>query len=168
MKKVLLVIDGITPDKKVFRYAIQLCKRIKAELNVFQIINPRNYGEYLKKVRKGAGHARGYIESSMVAATFAEAGEHETAKEIMSVALRNINLLLPESEKEGVQCHFTIKPGAPDKEIINYVNTHRDVVLTIYDSSRKDHDETSFTSKKRAVSRQIKQKLSVPLLVVHS
>jgi len=137
-------------------------------LNVFQIINPRNYGEYLKKVRKGAGHARGYIESSMVAATFAEAGEHETAKEIMSVALRNINLLLPESEKEGVQCHFTIKPGAPDKEIINYVNTHRDVVLTIYDSSRKDHDETSFTSKKRAVSRQIKQKLSVPLLVVHS
>jgi len=168
MKKVLLAIDGITPDQKVFHYAIQLCKRIKAELNVFQIINPRNYGEYLKKVRKGANHARGYIESSMVAATFAEAGEHETAKEIMSVALRNINLLLPESEKEGVQCHFTIKPGAPDKEIIDYVNAHRDVVLTIYDVPEKGRRATGVLEKETPVFRKIKEALLIPLVVMRS
>ena len=119
MKKVLLAIDGITPDQKVFHYAIQLCKRIKAELNVFQIINPRNYSEYLKKIRKGADNTRSYFESSMVAATFDEAGEHGTAGEIMSAALKNYNRLLPESEKEGVQCHFSIKSGSPEKEIID-------------------------------------------------
>ena len=32
MQKVLLAIDGIHPDHKVFDYAVQLCKRIKAEL----------------------------------------------------------------------------------------------------------------------------------------
>ena len=102
MQKVLLAIDGISPDHKIFDYAVQLCKRIKAELSVFQVINPRKYNEYLKTIRKSAGFARKYFENTMVAATFAEAGEHETAKEIMSAALENINRLLPESEKAGV------------------------------------------------------------------
>ncbi len=162
MQKVLLAIDGINPDRRVFDYAVQLCKRIKAELSVFQIINPRRYKEYLKTVRKRADNARKYIEGAMVAVTFAETGEHETAREIMSKALENINRLLPESEKAGVQCHFAVKTGNPAKEIINYVNAHRDVVLTIYDSSFEDRDGT------QGVPGKIKQKLAVPLVVVQN
>ena len=168
MKKVLLAIDGITPDRKVFHYAIQLCKRIKAELNVFQIINPRNYGEYLKKIRKGAGNARSYFESSMVAATFAEAGEHETAGEIMSAALKNYNRLLPELEKEGVQCHFSMKSGAPDKEIIDYVNAHRNIVVAIYDEAGHENDKPKMTQKKKTTPGRIRHKLAVPLVVINS
>jgi nucleotide-binding universal stress UspA family protein len=166
MQKVLLAIDGISPDHKIFDYAVQLCKRIKAELSVFQVINPRKYNEYLKTIRKSAGFARKYFENTMVAATFAEAGEHETAKEIMSAALENINRLLPESEKAGVQCHFAVKTGNPAKEIIDYVNLHRDVVLTIYDSSLEDRKGTRGVKKQQGVSRKIKQKLAVPLVVV--
>jgi len=166
MQKVLLAIDGISPDHKIFDYAVQLCKRIKAELSVFQVINPRKYNEYLKTIRKRAGFARKYFESTMVAATFAEAGEHETAKEIMSTALENINRLLPESEKAGVQCHFAVKTGNPAKEIINYVNVHRDVVLTIYDASLEDRKGTRGVKKQQGVPRKIKQKLAVPLVVV--
>ncbi len=162
MQKVLLAIDGINPDRRVFDYAVQLCKRIKAELSVFQIINPRRYREYLKTVRKRADNTRKYIEGAMVAATFAETGEHETAREIMSKALENTNRLLPESEKAGVRCHFAVKTGSPAKEIINYVNAHRDVVLTIYDSSFEDRDGT------RGVPGKIKQKLAVPLVVVQN
>ena len=98
MKKVLLAIDGISPNHKVFHFAIQFCKRIKAELNVFQIINPRNFSEYLKKIRYSAENAGGYFSRTMVAATFAEAGDHETAKEIMSAAQKNYNRLLSETD----------------------------------------------------------------------
>ncbi|MBW2197633.1 MAG: universal stress protein, partial [Deltaproteobacteria bacterium] len=52
MEKVLLAIDGMTPDRKAFRYAIALCKRIRAELSIFQIIRPQYYREYKKKIRK--------------------------------------------------------------------------------------------------------------------
>ncbi|MBW1752449.1 MAG: universal stress protein [Deltaproteobacteria bacterium] len=168
MQKVLLAIDGISPDHKIFDYAVQLCRRIKAELNVFQVINPRKYSEYLKTIRKRAGNARKYFESTMVAATFAEAGEHETAKEIMSTALENINRLLPESEKAGVRCHFAVKTGNPAKEIINYVNGHRDVVLTIYDSSLEDRKGTRGVKKQQGVPRKIKQQLAVPLVIVQN
>jgi len=168
MKKVLLAIDGIVPDQKVFNYAIQLCKRIKAELKVFQIINPHNFSEYLKKVRKGAGAARSYFASVMMAATFAEAGEHETAQEIMTAALKNYNRLLPEAEKEGVSCHFSMKSGAPDKEIIDYVNEHRDIVVAIYDAARHEDEATKVTRKKKTTPGRIRRKIAVPLVVVNS
>ena len=166
MKKVLLAIDGIVPDQKVFQYAIQLCKRIKAELNVFQIINPQNFSEYLKKVRQSAGNARSYFSSAMMAVTFAEAGEHDTAEEIMAVALKNYQRLLPESEKEGVQCHFSMKSGAPDQEIIDYVNAHRDVVDAIYDAARHENDKPK--QKKKTTPGRIRRKLAVPLVVINS
>ena len=168
MKKVLLAIDGITPDHQVFQYAIQLCKRIKAELNIFQVINPQNYGEYLKKVRASAGHARRYFASAMVAATFAEAGEHETAQEIMSAALKNYQQLLPESEKEGVPCHFSMKSGAPEQEIVDYVNAHRDVVVAIYDGGGHEHDKPKITQKKKTTPGRLRNELAVPLVVINS
>ncbi|MBW1753639.1 MAG: universal stress protein [Deltaproteobacteria bacterium] len=168
MKKVLLAIDGITPDQKVFQYAIQFCKRIKAELNVFQIINPRNLSEYLKNVRKGAKSAGGYFSSTMVAATFAEAGEHETAHEIMSAAKENYNRLLSETDKEGVPCHYSMKSGAPDKEIINYVNAHRNIVVAIYDEARHKNDKPKIIRKKKTTPGRIRQKLAIPLVVINS
>jgi nucleotide-binding universal stress UspA family protein len=168
MEKVLLAIDGITPDRKTFRYAVELCKRIKAELKVFQIIRPKNYRKYLKEMRKKADHARIFIEGSMVAAAFAEAGEHGTAKEIMAEASKQINHLMLESEQKGVRCHFSMTSGTPEKEIINYVNYHRDVVLTIYDASIQDIGQASRISKKKRAPAEIKKHLSVPLVVVQS
>ena len=65
MKKVLLAIDGITPDSKIFHYAVDLCMRMKAELKVFQIIRPENYSKYLKEMRQKADSARMYFQGSM-------------------------------------------------------------------------------------------------------
>jgi hypothetical protein len=166
MKKVLLAIDGIVPDQQVFKYAIQLCKRIKAELSVFQIINPLKYSEYLKKVRQSAGNARSYFASAMMAVTFAEAGEHETVAEIMSAALKNYNRLLPESEKEGVQCHFSMRSGNPDEEIVDYINAHRDIVVAIYDAPQHKNDKPK--QKKKTTVGKIRHKCAVPLVVVNS
>ena len=167
MKKILLAIDGMTPDRKAFSYAVALCKRIRAELSIFQIIRPRYYREYIKKVRKKALLARKYVEGSMVAATFAEAGEHEAALDIMGEASKKIKHFLQESEKAGVHYHFSIKSGNPEKEIINYVNEHRDVILTIYDAFDQDVNRSANISKKKKTLAKIKKYLSVPLVTVH-
>jgi len=168
MEKVLLAIDGMTPDRKAFRYAIALCKRIRAELSIFQIIRPQYYREYKKKIRKKGLFARKFVEGSMVAATFAEAGEHETALDIMAEVSKEIRRLLQESEKAGVHCHFSIKSGNPEKEIVNYVNDHRNVVLTIYDVSDQGADQNANISKKKNALAKITKGLSVPLVTVHT
>jgi len=168
MKKVLLTIDGITPDQKAFHYAVSLCKRIRAELNIFQIIRPRYYGNYIKKVRKKASLARKFVEGSMVAATFAEAGEHETALDMMAEASKEIKHLMSKSEKSGVHCHFSIKSGNSEKEIINYVNDHRDVILTIYDASDQGTNQNADISEKKSTLAKIKRDLCVPLVMVQN
>jgi hypothetical protein len=104
----------------------------------------------------------------MAAAAFAEAGEHESAKEIMSEASELIKRLLSESQKQGVHCHFSMKRGSPEKEIIDYVNHHRDVVLTIYNSSAEDVERTGILSKKKKAITSIKEKLVVPLVVANA
>jgi len=168
MKKVLLAIDGIIPDSKIFRYAVELCKRIEAELKVFQILRPQSYSKYLKEMRQKTEYARIFIEGSMVAAAFAEANEHGTAKEIMAEASKQIKNLMLESEQRGVPCHFSITSGKAEKEIVNYVNDHRDIVLTIYDASAQNTDRASRTPKKKRAPEKIKKHLSVPLVVIQS
>lgn len=167
MEKVLLAIDGMTPDQKAFRYAVALCRRIRAELSIFQIIRPQFYHEHAKKIRKKASLARKFMEGSMVAATFAEAGEHETALDVMAEASKEIRRLLQECEKAGVHCHFSLKSGNPEKEIVNYVNDHRNVVLTIYNISDQDVDDAAVISKKKNELKRIRKYLSVPLVTVH-
>jgi len=164
MEKVLLAIDGMTPDRKVFRYAVALCKRIQAELSIYQIIRPQVFQEYKKRIRKKGRLVRKFVEGSMVAATFAEAGEPDTALDIMGEATKEIRRLLQESENAGVQCDFSIQSGNPEKEIVNYVNDHRNVVLTIYDAADQGANQNDNMSETEHVLAKIKKNLSVPLV----
>jgi nucleotide-binding universal stress UspA family protein len=166
MEKILLAIDGIAPDSRIFDYAVALCKRMRAGLDVLQILAPRSCRKYLKKVKHGARHARSVFEDAMVTATFAEAGEHEIAEQLKMQVCENIDRLIPKSEKDGIDYHLTLKSGNTDEEIVRYVCDHRDVVLTIYDASgAPDKQERGSVIKRNAV-RQIGQKLSTPLVVM--
>jgi len=166
MEKVLLAIDGMTPDRKVSRYAVALCKRIRAELSIFQIIRPQVFQEYKKGIRKKGLLVRKFFEGSTVAATFAEAGEPETALDIMGEVSKEIRRLLQESKDAGVQCDFSIRSGNPEKEIINYVKDHRNVILTIYDTADQGANQNDNISETEHVLEKIKKSLSVPLVRV--
>jgi hypothetical protein len=168
MKKVLLAISGITPSRNVFTYAVELCQRIRAELDILQIIRPKQYRQYLEKVREKSHHAKRYMESTMTAAAFAEAGEHETAREIEAQALKNINRLLPESEMAGVPCHLTMKSGSPEEELLSFMKEHRDVVLTIYDVPKEETGVLSSGSKKKKRIQHIRENSHTPLVMVRS
>ena len=51
--------------------------------------------------------------------------------------------------------------------ILNYVNDHRDVVLTIYDVSDPDVKRDANTKKKKKAFAEMTKRLSVPLVTVH-
>ena len=58
--------------------------------------------------------------------------------------------------------------GTNKKEKINYVNAHRDIVLTIYDSSLEERKGARGVKKQQGVLSKIKQQLAVPLVVVQN
>ncbi len=164
MKKVLLAIDGISPSRQAFHYAVALCKRIKGELSMFQIIRPQHFQTYKKKVHI----VREFIEGSMTAVTFAEAGEHEVALDVATEVSEYIKHFTQKSEEEGVHCDFTIKTGVPEKEISKYVSSNGNIVLTIYDASDADTDKMAHISREKRTLGKLKKDLSVPLVTVQN
>ena len=165
MKKILLAIEGVDPDRSTFDYAVSLCKRMRARLEILQILSPRTYKNYLQKVKKGARHAKNLIEDAMVAVTFAEAGQHDIVEQMKIQACKNIDHLMPPPEREGIEYHLMLKPGNPDDEIVRYVSDHRDVVLTIYDACGIKDEQEYRPQKKRNKIPQIAEKLPTPLVL---
>jgi len=133
MENVLLAIDGVAPDKQTFSYAVGLCQRIKAGLKVLQIVGNQKSAGCLNTIKTKAKQAKHLFEGSMMATTFAEVGEFETADALMDEALKNINKLLPESKKAGVPCDLIMKSGDARAEIADYVREHSNVVIAVYD-----------------------------------
>jgi nucleotide-binding universal stress UspA family protein len=166
MEKILLAIDGIEPDSKIFSSAVALCKRMRAGLDVLQILDLRNCKKYLKKVKQGARHAQSVFEDAMVAATFAEAGQHDIAEQLKMQAYENIDRLIPRAEKDDIDYHLTLKFGNADEEIVRYVCDHRDVVLTIYVPSGAPDKQERASMIKRDMILQIGQRLSTPLVIM--
>ncbi len=165
MEKVLLAIEGVAPRHKVFRYATELCARIKAELNILQVITVGSVRDCLKGLQEKAGRVRRSVEDSMSAVAFAEAGQHELALDIRRQAMENLSSLVTQAEKEGVPCHVTLKTGEPRKEIIRYLKGHRDVVLTVYDMGMERDSGSHARQKRRAVTAEITAEVPVPVVV---
>jgi hypothetical protein len=167
MKKILLAVNGMNPSHKLFSYTVQLCQRLKAELCVLQVIEPSNYGVYFRKIGKKAGRAKNFLEDSMTAVTFAESGDHDTARAMMIQGRKNINELLPETAKAGVLCSVTTKSGQPGNEIVRYARQHRDVVLTVYDGADAEEKNPKPLSKRQDIVGKIKQYLQTPMVTIH-
>ena len=166
MEKVLLAIEGLAPDRSTFSYAVALCKRMRAGLDILQILGPRSCRKYLKKAKQGALNARSVFEDAMVAVTFAEAGQHDITEQLKMQVFENIDRLIPKSEKDGIDYHLTLKSGNADEEIVRYVCEHRDVVLTIYDACRAQDEPERASGETINTVRQIGQKLSTPLVIM--
>lgn len=167
MEKVLLAIDGITPDKQAFDHAVALCLRIKAELKILQVIKPQKITDCLKKMKSTAHQAKRFFEGSMMAATFAEAGEFESADVLMSEALKNINKLLPESKRAGVPCHLTMKSGEPMKTIVQYVRENKDVVVAVYDGADGKDPKTGRSKKNNPLQAGLST-LPIPVVMLRN
>ena len=161
MKKVLLAINGVNPNQKAFDYAVQLCERVTAELRILLIISPAASSDQLTALRNKATRAKTFWESSMIAATFAEAGEPETAKALLDQAEANIKKLLPGSAKAGIPCRFSIEEGEPEARIADFVKGNHGVVITVYDTPEAGQG-------KKGPGRALQKILPVPLVMIQA
>jgi len=171
MQKILLAIDGMFPSKQMVEYAVDLCRRIRLELNILHIIDTGGCGDPLKKFQQQVQQTRERFENSMMAAAFAESGDHDTAKALMDRASANFSRLLSEEERAAIDYRVKIKAGGTDRTILDYVSHNHDIVLAIYDGSAGPETdeapakpETCF-DEHRQIADRLQKQLSVPLVV---
>ncbi len=181
MKKVLLAVEGMLPDQHVLNYAARLCRRIRAELNILHIIDPGIHADCLKDLNRKAHLARNVFENAMMAAAFAETGEFDTARSISDKADAQVRQMLSDEDKSGIRYRVRVKPGEPEREIPEYVQKNRGIVLAIYDDAAAEQRRHAGESpgdgagepgtrdrpvrRRRLKASALQKKLQVPLVI---
>ncbi len=105
-KTVLLVVEGEYPDLSAFNYALNLCKRMDAELDILQVINQSLRNDY------------------------------DLLSDKISEGSRNTIGLVRRLEESRVPFKVTIRLGDVNTKLINYAKRHKDVVLVVFDSPK--------------------------------
>ena len=145
MKQILLAIDGEEPSQPVFQYAADLCRQIRAELCILQFTrekqarqarNPRACED-----RMGFSSAPARLDNGTVSAPL---------KHLLKTA------------GPAVPFRVALSPGSIENGLSDYIDTHHDVILTVYDPAQ---DPASHWA---ARINAIKGKLGVPLVIVRA
>ncbi len=161
MKQILLAINGETPSKNAFQYAVELSKRIRAELNILRFVEKGKLADHLLTTRKKAAHLGRFLEDSFVDVAFAEERVGLDAEKVLADVSDPLKDLLAD-DKDGVPLKLTLSGGDPEDDIGRFVESHQDVILTILDSSRG----AAPLKKKKDRIEKLKKILGVPLVVV--
>ncbi len=162
MKQVLLAIDGAMPTITVFQYAVGLCRRIGAELNILQFLQEARVSCRLGETRGKVGRLGRLLEDSFAGVAFAEEGLFKMA-DSLSVNVSDPLKELIETSPNPVRVKASVSAGRPETDLSNYVDTHQDVVLTIFDPSV---DQSRLPGLRRTMIKNIRKNLKVPLVVV--
>lgn len=164
MKKVLLAINGDTPTQTIFRYAVDLCRRMKADLDIIQFIKEKKIPGCISSTRKKMESLNRIMEDSFAGIAFAEENFRDEGIEIATGISPPLKHLI-EQDKPDVLKQVTLGDGDLETELSGYIENRKNIVLTIFDPSSE--------SRKRRLKNRIKikllrQKLCVPVVVVKS
>jgi hypothetical protein len=135
-KTVLLVIEGESPSPEPFAYALNLCKRTNAELDLLQV-----------------------IEQSR------DRGDYELLSHKMIEGSRNIVALVRQLEGEEIPFKVTIRLGDVSQKLFNYAKRHKDVAMVIFDSPRL-RKGSEMSQAWSMLLENISHQLAIPLITV--
>ncbi len=167
MKTVLLAIDRLEPHRNALDYALTLCRRMSAGLEVLHIVHPpKSPGRPLKRRNGRLGKAGEAFERAMVTITFAEAGVPDPAEALKAAARDRFQRILPQSPQCRIAYRCVVSDEAADHLIERYVRNRRQIVLTIFDPrARRDSSGRRRTNQRSAGTGAMPQ-LSIPLVLV--
>lgn len=164
MKQVLLAIDGAMPTKPVFQYAVGLCRRIGAGLNILQFFQEARASRRLAETRGKVGRLGRLLEDSFAGVAFAEEGMFKMADSLSTDVSDPLKELI-QASPNAVPVRAAVSGGRPETDISRYVEAHQDIVLTIFDPSG---DRTQPPGRRRTMIDNIRKRLRVPLVVVRT
>ena len=169
MKEILLAIDGNSPTKCTFQYAVDLCKRIKAGLRILQFIRKKQKQSCLSDTSQDIDHVEKTLELvSLGSAAFPQDVDKGIAHELSSNYSVSMKDLLPRSQKAGVPFKMFLSSGEPEKELPDYIDNHQEIVLMVLDASSHMQQHSRYNKSRKKSLGRIKKNLTVPLVIVRN
>jgi hypothetical protein len=140
-RKIVLASEAGGPSARSFRYAVGLCRKMKADLAFLNVVQLSNRHTYWLRV------------------------ERRLERELIDAANIATGRLLPEAKKAGVDCHVQVKTGSLEQELLTYAADTPGVAMVVLDAPEK----ADLLGEVYAVSQGMAERISaaLPCPVVH-
>jgi hypothetical protein len=164
MKTVLFATDHVPPDPKALDYALALCKRLAARLEVLQILRSPADRKRHRRLRSPAMH--GVSRTSKPDTGNRPAAEPHADVPLKAEAVDQWQRLHSAHPAAHIDYHVEVAHGTAGDTLEHYVRNHRDIVLTVFDPRSGRYSADSRLPKNRPARKEAMPKLAIPLVLV--
>jgi hypothetical protein len=140
-RKIVLASDAGGPSPRSFRYAVDLCRQMKADLAFLNVVQVSNKHTYWLRVRR------------------------RLERELLGEASISADRLLPEARKAGVDCEVQVKTGSLEQELLHYAATTPGVAMVVLDTPPQEEMLSEVYALSQGLAARMSAALSCP--VVH-
>ena len=166
MKYVLYASDSLRPRQKIFEHTVNLCVQMTSYLHILQLINPNKFRQLLTSARAKLEMAHRMFETSMSAATYAQAGSSELARQCLQEGEKGLDDLRRKAEKEGVHAEFSQRIGPPAWELIDFLRKRPDMIMAVLDVKDTLSDQQK-ESRGPELLQIIPYQMGIPVILPH-
>jgi hypothetical protein len=167
MKTVLFVTDHLPPDPKALDYALVLCRRMAARLEVLHILqSSASAGSDGRLGRPGTRTTGLRAKPVRGMQASADPGVPDAEKILRSTAFDQLKRLLPDHPHTRVDYRCEISDEATGAIIERYVRSHRDIVLTVFDPHSDRYPADIRRKTRRPARAGAMPRLAIPLVLV--
>ena len=133
LKKILYPTDFSEASLEALKYAISLARSCQAKLILMHVVNEKIFSEGLSLARVSAPEALG--------------------QEMAAEAGRQLKMLIPAEERQGLELEMVILHGSPSLEVIRYAKDNKVDMIVIGTAGRSGVEHMMFGSTAEKVVR---------------
>jgi hypothetical protein len=164
MKYVLYAVDKLRPSHNFFQHTVDLCAEITSCLCVLQLIHPHKFRYLLSAAKSKLEMAHQIFETSMSAATYAQAGSSELARQCLLEGGKRLNELRNVAQRKGVHVEAVQRIGHPAQEVLDFLNERPQVILAVLDVDDTLAEEERGAGSMKMLS-TIPYRIGIPILL---
>jgi hypothetical protein len=167
MKTVLFATDHMPPDPKALDYALVLCRRMAARLEVLHILqSSASTGSGGRSRRPGTGSTRPTAKPVRGMPGHVDSGVPDAERIMRTAMFDQLKRLLPDHPNTRVDYRCEITGETTGAIIERYVRSHRDIVLTVFDPRADRHPADNRRKTSRPARDGAMPRLAIPLVLV--
>jgi len=140
-RKIVLASDAGGPSPRSFRYAVDLCRKMKADLAFLNVVQLSHKHTYWLRVQR------------------------RLEREMLEEASLATGRLLPEAHKAGITCVVQVKTGSLEDELLTYAASTPGVAMIVLDAPEQSDLLTEVYEHAQGLAARVSAALPCP--VVH-
>jgi nucleotide-binding universal stress UspA family protein len=139
-RKIVLASDAGGPSARSFNYAVELCRKMKADLAFLNVVQVSNKHTYWLRVQR------------------------RLERELLEDTAEALGRLMPKARQAGVECVVQVMEGSLEHELLSYATNTPGVAMVVLDSPERPDLLAEVYAHSQGLAERVSAALPCPVL----